>query len=156
MGSYIFETRFVEESKVLHIQTKTSTSLSCTKCLNDWELLYNINTGILYHHRYKHPVIDGVAVLERGKRKAMLNFYSGISKLFCSDTGDLLRPLQCPELKNSGLTTLMEYYKEMCPQVKDIQIINLYVSPHELSEEKIVNGEENIDFGIIKKHSLTH
>ena len=69
---------------------------------------------------------------------------------------DFLRYVQCPELKKSSVTSLFHYYRKMCPQVNDRRINYLYVSPQEVGKERLLDGEDNIKFGLIKDHSKTN
>lgn len=43
-----------------------------------------------------------------------------------------------------------------CVHKYKIHGLFIYVSPRELGKDRIMNGEGNIDFGLIKEHSMTH
>ena len=75
VNGYIFEGKFFEEldsTKVLHIETMTSFytfNVAFMQHLHEGEILKDLTAGVLYHLRYKHPVVDGVGVLEHGPKK---------------------------------------------------------------------------------------
>ena len=43
----------------------------------------------------------------------------------------------------------------MCPQIRDKRVVYLYVSPQEISEDRLLDSEDIIKFGLIKEHSKT-
>ena len=127
-------------------------------------MLTHLERGVLYHLRYKHPVIDAVGVLKRrDKRKHHLVFiqvslsrYSGHS----SKIQNLYHHIDCSELK-LNFSSLFQYYMSITENlVKSRNAFYIYVSPCEVSPKasKLLTKYKNpsLRVGMIPKISETN
>ena len=113
VNGFIFEENFFTEigkMKTLHVITKEmpiiTLHFAVVETLQTGEVLKNMTSGVLYHLRYKHPVIDGVGIMERGKTKkkwlVMIQVSLSSYKSHRSKISDIAKYLPCPELKHSS------------------------------------------------------
>ena len=78
------------------------------------EKLTNMEAGVLYHLRHRHPVIDAVGILKRqDKKKYHLVFIQiSMSKYsnHSSKIEDLFGTIDCKELKTSSFAFIFDFY----------------------------------------------
>ena len=104
------------------------------------EKLTNMETGVLYHLRHKHPVIDAVGILKRqDKKKYHLVFIQVSMSKYSSHSSkieDLYRMIGCKELKTSSFASIFDFYMSMTAAlVKMRKAFYIYVSPFEVGPE---------------------
>jgi len=128
--------------------------------LKDSELLTGMNKGVLYHLQYRHPVIDGVGLLEmEGKIEPWLVFIQVSLSSYTnhrSKMPDLFQRVMCPELKSSD-KTIFSYYYKMNSEVLKKRYLYVYISPKENDVENFITGhtQHKIKHALVQEGSVT-
>ena len=96
------------------------------------EKLTNMEAGVLYHLRHRHPVIDAVGILKRqDKKKYHLVFIQISMSKYSSHSSkieDLFGTIDCKELKTSSFASIFDFYMSMTTtSVKTRKAFYIYV-----------------------------
>ena len=129
------------------------------------EKLTNMETGVLYHLRHRHPVIDTVSILKRkDKKKYHLVFIQISMSKYLSHSSkieDLYGMIECKELKTSGFASIFDFYTSMTTaSVQARKTFFIYVSPSEVGPKasKLLIGYvySGLKIGVMPKLSETN
>jgi len=163
VNGYIFEENFFVEigkTKTLHItimEKSITLYFALVEKMQTGEILDSMTSGVLYHLRYQHPVIDAVGVMEKGSKKkqwlVMIQVSLSPYAAHRSKIGDLLRYVQCQELSHSDHDTFLKYYLRLNKNIKEHRIVYVYVSPSELGSNLSYKGEDCLQFGVVQENT---
>ena len=126
VNGFAFELAFfqsVKTSNSLTVKLRESVVTFCVPLVEEMDencIVKCITVGILFHLRYKHPVIDGVGYLQEnsGKIVSLVMIQVSLSpyKTHRSKLEDLFTKPTCPELKQQQtVASLLQYYEGLIP-----------------------------------------
>ena len=160
IDGYVYEEKvfhFMNNAKKLDVLTnKESLCLSLSYVCKKSDTLIKLDKSIMYQLRYKHPIIDGIGILQDERNVWWLAFIQiSLSPYLSHHTKvtDLFKHHACHETRSASdeICTLFSYYMDMC----DIPVAPIYIniSPEEVrSSGKLwwETGGQNILIGVIQ------